>query len=276
MSTGYLKRHLAPFDATIWGVIEEETKEVLGQQLTGRKIVDVEGPKGLGFSSLNIGGRAKVASAGKKTKTKSDATELYVRNVLPVFELVNSFEVSKEDIEGIYRGSDGLKDTDSLYAAAKSLASAENRLILSGMSAYKLPGVLSESPSLNQAGDFAGGIAEMTVKAIEVMRDNHINGPFTMLLNYDDYAKVLSTPGYPLAKTLLSVLGEGGRILPDSEAGAQVSIISTRGGDYKLHLGSDVAIGYIGENDTHVELFLMESCTFEVVTPEACVMIKHK
>lgn len=266
MRTGFLKRHLAPFDTEIWNVIGEEVKEVLSQRMIGRKIVDVESPKGLDFSALNTG-----------TRKKLDNSSFTIRNSLPVLEICQSFEVSKDDIENIYRGHAVLEDLVSLQQGAKDFAWAENSLIYSGLAEHQISGLVCGAETLTAPGSINDNIVEYTVKATEKMVESYVGGSYTMLLSLDDYAKVLSHEGYPLVRKMLGVLGEGGKILPDAQASdGQATIISTRGGDYKLHLGSDVSIGYTGETDTHVQLFLFESCTFEVITPEACTLIKFQ
>ena len=48
-------------------------------------------------------------------------------------------------------------------------------------------------------------------------------------------------------------------------------MLSTRGGDYSLHLGQDLSIGYISHDETSIELYFQESFTFLVQTSEAGV-----
>ncbi len=50
-------------------------------------------------------------------------------------------------------------------------------------------------------------------------------------------------------------------------------VVAMRGDDFRLTIGRDVAIGYLGHTAAVVELFLVESFTFEVLTPEAAVWI---
>ena len=50
-------------------------------------------------------------------------------------------------------------------------------------------------------------------------------------------------------------------------------MLSTRGGDFDLHIGQDVSIGYLGHDATSVELYLQETFTFLVYTSEAVVAL---
>jgi uncharacterized linocin/CFP29 family protein len=50
-------------------------------------------------------------------------------------------------------------------------------------------------------------------------------------------------------------------------------VVSTRGGDFELHLGQDLSIGYLSHDADSVRLYFTESLTFLVYTPEASVRI---
>jgi Encapsulating protein for peroxidase len=47
--------------------------------------------------------------------------------------------------------------------------------------------------------------------------------------------------------------------------------LTTRGGEFSLHLGQDLAIGYLSHTDTEVRLYLQETLTFLMLTSEAAV-----
>jgi len=50
-------------------------------------------------------------------------------------------------------------------------------------------------------------------------------------------------------------------------------VLTTRGGDFSLHLGQDVSIGYLSHSDSTVQLYLQESFTFLMLTAEAAVAL---
>jgi uncharacterized linocin/CFP29 family protein len=50
-------------------------------------------------------------------------------------------------------------------------------------------------------------------------------------------------------------------------------VLTTRGGDFALHIGEDVSIGYLGHDDNKVRLYLEESFTFLLLTTEASVAL---
>jgi uncharacterized linocin/CFP29 family protein len=51
------------------------------------------------------------------------------------------------------------------------------------------------------------------------------------------------------------------------------SVLSTRGGDFELHVGQDVSIGYLSHTDETVRLYLQETFTFLLLTSEASVAV---
>ena len=50
-------------------------------------------------------------------------------------------------------------------------------------------------------------------------------------------------------------------------------LVSTRGGDFELRLGEDLAIGYAAHDATNIELYFRQTLTFLVYTDEAVVAL---
>jgi uncharacterized linocin/CFP29 family protein len=50
-------------------------------------------------------------------------------------------------------------------------------------------------------------------------------------------------------------------------------VLTTRGGDFDLHIGQDVSIGYSSHSEKTVALYLQESLTFLLLTAEASVAL---
>ncbi|MBV8215927.1 MAG: encapsulin, partial [Verrucomicrobia bacterium] len=45
------------------------------------------------------------------------------------------------------------------------------------------------------------------------------------------------------------------------------------GGDFALHIGQDISIGYLSHSDTVVRLYFHETFTFLMLTTEAAVVL---
>ena len=50
-------------------------------------------------------------------------------------------------------------------------------------------------------------------------------------------------------------------------------VLTTRGGDFDLHIGQDVSIGYLSHTDSAVRLYLQETLTFLMLTSESAVAL---
>lgn len=50
-------------------------------------------------------------------------------------------------------------------------------------------------------------------------------------------------------------------------------VLTTRGGDFDLHIGQDVSIGYSNHTDAAVRLYLQETFTFRLLTSETAVAL---
>ena len=53
-------------------------------------------------------------------------------------------------------------------------------------------------------------------------------------------------------------------------------LLSTRGGDFELTIGQDLAIGYAAHDRERVQLYLTESFTFRVLQPNAAVEFRGR
>ncbi|HEV3347941.1 MAG TPA: family 1 encapsulin nanocompartment shell protein, partial [Methylomirabilota bacterium] len=79
--------------------------------------------------------------------------------------------------------------------------------------------------------------------------------------------------GYPVLNVVRKLV-DGPIVWAPAISGAVV--MSQRGGDFELAVGRDMSIAYQSHNDTSVRLYLVETVTFRVLTPEAAVALAHK
>ena len=99
-----------------------------------------------------------------------------------------------------------------------------------------------------------------------------MTGPYSVVLSADAYTVVSETSdhGYPLIEHIKRLVS-GDIVWAPAIEGAIV--LTTRGGDFDLQLGQDVAIGYAAHSGTEVELYLQETLTFLMYTGEAAVCL---
>ena len=99
-----------------------------------------------------------------------------------------------------------------------------------------------------------------------------VNGPYAVLLGADAYTALAETSdhGYPVLEHVKRLVNDQ-IIWAPAITGAFV--LTTRGGDFELHIGQDVSIGYLSHNDAAVRLYLQETFTFLLLTTEAAVAL---
>src|ERR1700745_1621916 len=94
-----LHRELAPISDAAWADIEEETTRTLKRYLAGRRVVDVHGPGGVGLSAGGTGHLRTIATPG-------DGVLARQREVKALVELRVPFELDRQEIDNVERGSD--------------------------------------------------------------------------------------------------------------------------------------------------------------------------
>jgi uncharacterized linocin/CFP29 family protein len=260
----HLLREHAPITAEGWSRIDEEARERCKPALAARRLIDFSGPHGWQHSATDLGRTDAVKGAG-------DGLAARLRRVLPLVELRAPFAVSRAELADADRGAEDL-DLDSLDAAARALAVAENTAVFHGWKAAGIAGIAEAS---THAADALGADCERyprhVAKAVEALLAAGIEGPYGLALGPEPYTRVLETSehgGYPLLEHLRQIAG-GPLVWAPGVAGAVV--VSLRGGDFLFESGEDISIGYATHDADAVHLYLEESFSFRVVTPEAAV-----
>jgi uncharacterized linocin/CFP29 family protein len=260
-----LYRDLAPITEVAWAEIELEASRTFKRNIAGRRVVDVSEPGGPVTAAVSTGHLLDVSSPG-------DGVVAHLRDSTPLVRLRVPFTVSRVDIDDVERGSQD-SDWDAVKDAAKKLAFVEDRAIFEGYAAASIEGVrnCSSNPPLALPDD-ARDIPDVISQALSELRLAGVDGPYTVLLSADAYTKVSETSdhGYPIREHL-NRLVDGDIIWAPAIDGAFV--LSTRGGDFDLQLGTDVAIGYLSHDSDNVQLYLQETLTFLCYTAEASVAL---
>jgi uncharacterized linocin/CFP29 family protein len=91
-------------------------------------------------------------------------------------------------------------------------------------------------------------------------------GPIRWCLNLAE----ISDNGYPVLEHVRKLVKDE-IIWAPAISGAFV--LTTRGGDFDLHIGQDVSIGYLNHTDSVVRLYLRETLTFLLLTTETAVAL---
>ncbi len=259
----HLLRHLAPISDSGWELLDAEARERLGPSLAARRLVDFGGPRGWRHSATNLG------RIGEVEPPAADGVSAAQRRVLPLVELRAEFTVSRAELADNDRGAVDA-DLESLDDAAQRIAIAENVAVFHGWAKAGIIGIAEASPvKARPLGDGAEGYPRSVANAVEALREVGVEGPYGLALGPDEYTRVIETAehgGYPLFDHLAKIL-EGPIVWAPGVKGAVV--LSLRGGDFLYESGQDLAIGYSHHDAETVHLYLEESFSFVVATPEA-------
>jgi uncharacterized linocin/CFP29 family protein len=260
-----LYRELAPISEGAWAQIEGEASRTLKRYLAARRVVDVKGPGGAGLAAVGTGHLRNVEAPG-------DGIIARQREVKALVELRVLFALERQAIDDVERGAND-SDWQPLKDAARRLAFAEDRAIFDGYAAAGIEGIRQGTSNLAMTlpGDvlkYPDAIAE----ALSQLRLVGVNGPYSVVMGADAYTALseASDHGYPVIQHIQRLVNEE-IIWAPAIAGAFV--LSTRGGDFDLHIGQDVSIGYSNHTDTTVTLYLQETLTFLLLTTEAAVAL---
>ncbi len=195
------------------------------------------------------------------------------RRILPIVELRAPFSVSRSELRDGDRGADDV-DFDALDRAAHQIAVAENRAVFHGWSAAGITGITeASSQSPIALGDDCEHYPRHVALAVEALLRAGIDGPYGLALGPRAHTRVLETSehgGYPLLNHLREIIG-GPLVFAPGVEGAVV--VSLRGGDFLFESGQDLSVGYWDHDVEAVSLYLEESFSFRVVTPEAAVAL---
>ena len=263
----HLLRQNAPVTEAGWRLLDGEARERLTPALAARKLVGFDGPKGWEHSATNLGRAEDLAGA------PGEGLEARQRRVLPLVEVRAPFTVARSELDDAERGAEDV-DLDELDAAARQIAVAENAAVFLGWKAAGIRGLVEASPHDAIAlGDDCERYPRHVAVAVDALRSVGVDGPYGLALGPEAHTRVLETSehgGYPLLQHLREILGGPIVWTPPLDGAA---VLSLRGGDFLFDSGQDLSIGYSNHDGDSVQLYLEESFSFRVATPEAAVAL---
>ena len=262
----HLLREHAPITQEGWSRLDSEARERVVPALAARKLVDFGGPHGWAHSATNLGRTDGVSDAPQ-------GIEGNVRRVLPLVEARAPFAVARSELADADRGAEDV-DLDELDTAAVRIATAENAAVFHGWSAAGITGIAEASTQdAIPLGEDCERYPRHVAMAVDALRAAGIDGPYGMALGPAAHTNVLETSqhgGYPLLEHLREILG-GPLVWAPGVQGAVV--LSVGGGHFLFESGQDLSIGYESHDAQSVQLYLEESFSFRVATPEAAVAL---
>jgi len=260
-----LHRELAPISDAAWAQIEEEASRTLKRYLAGRHVVDLHGPSGVALSAVGTGHLHNIGAP-------ADGIIARQRDVKPLVELRVPFELDRQMIDDVERGAND-SDWQPVKDAAKKIAFAEDGAIFEGYAGGGIEGIRQgTSNPIETLPSDVRNYPDAIAHAVNQLRLVGVDGPYSALLSADAYTALAEARDYgdPVLEHVRRLI-DGEIIWAAAITGA--FILTTRGGDFDLHIGQDISIGYSSHTDTAVRLYLQETFTFLLLTAEAAVAL---
>jgi uncharacterized linocin/CFP29 family protein len=263
-----LLREHAPISTAAWEQIDEEATRTLKVLLAARRLVDFTGPLGWTTAAVPTG-RSDVLA-----KPLQEGVTSRIRRVQPLVEIRVPFELSRAELDAIGRGAQDA-DLNPVRNAARAAAIAEDRAVFQGYEAAGIEGVFAAAGAQRLTiPDQYELYPDVVAEATHRLRSEGVSGPYGIALGPRCYIGLTrsTSRGYPIIDHVRELV-DGPIVWAPAADGAVV--MSLRGGDFELVVGQDFSIGYLDHTSSSVLLYLQETFTFRVLTPEAAVPLSY-
>src|SRR3954452_22708099 len=131
-----LNRHHAPFPATVWQAIDEAATAAARDRLTARRFLDLEGPFGVGLTTIEGGNDDYCRQPGP------DEAGAVMGRAIPLPMIRKSFRLSIRRVAAHVQNGQPL-DLSPAQDAAEAVADREEEMIYRGQPAFGVDGLLN-------------------------------------------------------------------------------------------------------------------------------------
>lgn len=271
--SNYLSGAEAPFGAQIFARIQEAVLATARAQLAGRRLLEVEGPYGLGQRTLAGPDR----DLGEDTRAGEAVARLKAAPVLPLPMIESTFELGVREIAAFQQGQSPFQLAPAVQAAAAA-ARAEDGLIFRGSEAAGLKGLANHPGTQSlQLGDWdsLGEPVEDIIKAVALLEGKGLLGPYALALapsRFDVLFRRYQEAALLQIQHVREIITGG---LVKAAALEQGGLLVAVGSYYaSIVLGQDMKLGFVGPRDTAYEFVIFESLAARVQLPEAVVVLR--
>jgi uncharacterized linocin/CFP29 family protein len=265
----YLNRDSAPFSDELWQRIDAEAVHAAREILTGRRFLDVDGPYGLGLTSIELG-----ADDYCRQPEPGEAGAV-VSRAIAVPMLRKSFQLSVRRIEGHFENGLPL-DLNPAQDAAEAVARREEEFIYYGQPDFNLAGLLTaQGRNERPAGDWTKVEQALNdvLDAVNTLDGKGYHGPYALALSPQRYNALFRR--YEGSDMLqLEHLGRlcelGVHKAPIDDA----VLVDPHVG--RIVIGQDLMTGYSNNDGIHYQMFVSESLVFMLEEPGAICTLSNK
>ena len=268
MANKYLGREDAPFGDEIWGMLDEVVISVAKAQLSGRKLLNIEGPHGLQMKSFPL--LDKVVSENCTTLTSSA--------VMPIPMIETIFSLGTRDLATFEETGFSL-DTSAVAKAAMCAAAAEDELVFQGNEALGIQGLLtSEGAQQVKLGNWEdiGTAASDIINAVTTLDEAGFHGPYLLALAPALYNKLhrLYPQGYQIELQHIESI-VGGSVIKASGIKSG-GVLIAEGNQYAtILIGQDMTTGFVGPEESSLKFKITESLVPYIKVPASICVLGH-
>ncbi|MCE5315548.1 MAG: family 1 encapsulin nanocompartment shell protein [Armatimonadota bacterium] len=250
----------------IWSKLDEIVISSAKSQLSGRRILDIEGPYGLGLKSIPLCDKP----------IKDTAPSVTASGALSVPLIETTFSLGARDLAAFE--SDGFSlDTEAVAHAAMSIASAEDSLIFQGNNGLGIDGLLNAKGSQSiKLGNWeeVGTAAADIIKAVSLLDKAGFHGPYVLALATDLYNLLyrLYPQGYQVElQHVENIVGSSVIKAPGILKGG---VLLASGRQFaSIVVGQDMITGFVGPENDHFVFKISESLVPWIRVPASvCVL----
>jgi len=263
MANKYLAREDAPFGSDIWKALDDAMMEAAKGQLVGRRILELEGPYGLGMKSVPL-------------KDKTTDSGLIAGSTLPLILIQEGFDLAARDLASFEMQGITL-DRSAVAEAALSVAEREDELIFNGSEELDVPGLMTvEGANSVELSDWTdvGTAADDLIQAVTALDEAGFHGPYTLALapaRYNLMFRRYERGNFSEMEHVKTLVTDGVYKAPALEAGGV--LLSTGRQFASIVVGQDMTVGFIGPEGDRVAFTISESLVPRLRRPNAiCVL----
>lgn len=263
----YFGRADAPFSDAVWEMLDNIVITAAKSRLTGRRLLDIEGPYGVALKSIPLAD--VVTTSGNSTVAASRS--------IPVPMIQATFSLNQRDLAALEQT--GLPfDASAIANAALTLAESEDSLIFQGMEDLGVPG-LTNSPGTRvrklTAWDESGAAANDIIHAVTEMDEAGFAAPYSLALAPNLYNTLLKL--YPGGwRTELDHVNEVVGSKTIKAIGLRSGGILLAGGKHfaSIVVGMDMTVGFVGPNNNGFDFTISESLVPRINVPESVSILQ--
>jgi len=270
MSERVLNRKDAPFADKVWEKIDQAVVGAAKSQLSARRLLQIEGPYGLGIKSIPGADKPVEAKGLVEGATLASSAET------PLVVVQSSFKLAARDVVAFEQT--GLPfDLGVVARAAIACARQEDALLYNGVKSLGLDGLLGLKGALSSKlknWKEVGSAVEDVIQAVTRLDDAGFHGPYALALAPALYNLLYRRypQGYGTELEHLKVIASEGVVKAQGINAGGVLLAS--GPQYAtIVLGQDLMAGYVGPEDGNLLFTVLETIALRCVEPAAiCVL----